>query len=222
MNSNNKDRPLKMAAFFNSVADTYEGHMLPRRSEFYAKIFETLCETDEPIHVLNLGIGTGLELPGLLSRAPNARIMGIDLSVEMLNRLRSEYSNLGERLQVIHGSYLEFDYPEATYDCVVSVMSLHHLLHDPKVCLYEKIRRSLKEGGRYIEGDYVAADEAYEKECLEKHRIATTGLSGSDEGTFHIDIPFTLDTQIGLLQKAGFSSVQVMFHEDMAAIVVAA
>ena len=103
-----------MADFFDSVADTYKGHMLPRKSEFYARIFEPVCETEEPIQVLNLGIGTGLELSGLHSRAPNARITGIDLSGEMLNRLRSEYSNLGKRLQIIHGSYLEFGYPEAT------------------------------------------------------------------------------------------------------------
>jgi tRNA (cmo5U34)-methyltransferase len=221
MSSNDKNRPVEMADFFDSVADTYEGHMLPRKAEFYARIFEPVCETEEPIHVLNLGIGTGLELPGLLSRAPNARITGIDLSIEMLNRLRSEFSGLGERLQIIHGSYLEFDFPEATYDYVVSVMSFHHLLHGTKAGLYEKIRMSLKDGGRYIEGDYVAPDKAYEQQQLDKHKEATTGMPGSDEGAFHVDLPFTLDTQIELLQQAGFRSIQIIFHEDMAAILVA-
>ena len=101
-------------------------------------------------------------------------------------------------------------------------MSLHHLLHGPKVRLYERLRMSLKAGGLYIEGDYIAPDEAYEREHLDKHRDATADLPGSDEGAFHIDIAFTVDTQIGLLNQAGFTSVQIIFHEDMAAILVAA
>lgn len=226
MSSNEKPRPKGMEDFFDSVADSYEGHMLPGKSsplqEFYPRIFESVRETDEPIHVLNLGIGTGLELPGLLSRAPNARITGIDLSGEMLNRLRSKFSKLGTRLRTIRGSYLEFAYPNATYDYVVSVMSLHHLLHGPKCRLYENIRVALKTDGRYIEGDYVAPNAAYEREYLDKHKDATVGLPGSDEGAFHIDVPLTVDTQTGLLHQAGFRSVRIVFHEGEVAILVAA
>ena len=54
MNSNDKERPMEMAGFFDSVADTYEGHMLSEKSEFYARIFESVIETEEELAAMQL------------------------------------------------------------------------------------------------------------------------------------------------------------------------
>ena len=68
------------------------------------------------MEILDLGCGTGLELEGIFSKAPNAVITCIDLSEKMLSKLTSKYSRFLDQIKPIKGSYLIVPFPEKKYD----------------------------------------------------------------------------------------------------------
>jgi len=92
-------------------------------------------------------------------RAPRASITGIDISKAMLDRLRAKFPDAEDRLRLIRGSFLDADLGEKTYDVVVSSMALHHWMPDRKLGLYERIRRSLRPSGLFVNGDFIRGAE---------------------------------------------------------------
>ena len=218
-----KYQPEKMNDFFNKRAGTYEAHMkaeLAHFDEFYKKISEPVAATSEKIQILDLGCGTGLEIEYIFKKAPNSFLTGIDMSGEMLKLLKDKYRRTLKQLLLLKGSYDKISFQENTYDYVISVMSLHHLLYTPKLKLYKKIKKALRKNGKYIEGDYVVSRKE-EKAGLEKFEKQLKKLRLSKDTDFHIDIPFSVKTQTKLLKQAGFSKVDVIWRKKWAAIIVA-
>ena len=223
MSNNTSDKPVKMSQFFNERADVYDQHMkqtVTSFEKFYNIISVPIDRTKEAVEILDLGCGTGLELEGIFSKAPNAVITCMDLSEKMLSKLKSKYSRCLDQIKPVKGSYLIVPFPEKKYDYVVSVMTMHHFLYDTKCKLYKKIRKSMKNEGKYIEGDYVVSLKKEQQFLLEyNHKIKN--IKASERNIFHIDIPFSIKTQSQLLLEGGFSKVEVIFHQKEAAIFVA-
>lgn len=210
----------KMAEFFNHRAEGYEKHMLKLQDidSYYKSLSKEIISTNDKIEVLDLGCGTGLELKEIFKKCPNANITGIDMSESMLELLKEKYSSFSNQIKLINGSYLNISFSENKYDYVISSMTMHHFTHEVKRQLYSKIKACLKkEIGIYIEGDYVVDDEK-EAEYLSHYHEKLKFLK---EELYHIDIPFTVDTQKALLLKAGFNNVNVIFHKEKSAIFIA-
>ena len=74
--------------------------------------------------LLDLGVGTGLELEAVFRRFPDVQVIGLDICGDMLNILREKYP--GRRLDLHQVSYLDYDFGFGRYDAALSVMSLHH------------------------------------------------------------------------------------------------
>lgn len=222
MGSNLK-RPEEMAAFFDSRVEEYEDHMrqnITSFERFYHSIQGTVDRTGALVDILDLGCGTALQLEGIFTKAPNAKVVAIDMSQKMLARLREKYSARLGQIETVQGSYLDLPFGENRFDYVVSVQTMHHLLQDIKRTLYARIRRALKPGGKYIEGDYIVTPEEEEQKLAEYYeKLRWVGTSA--EGLYHIDIPFSVQTQRKLLAEAGFIKVDVIHHEDSAAVFVA-
>jgi tRNA (cmo5U34)-methyltransferase len=209
----------EMERFFDARAQGYDEHMrsVVRSFEsFYDGIAAPIPATDASIRVLDLGCGTGLELAGIWARAPRARITGIDLSAEMLARLRARWTTRASQLELIKGSYLQHPLGERAFDCAVSVMTLHHLVPHQKLDLYSRVRASLMPGGVYVEGDYVV-EPAEEARLLAAYDEAIrTERPGAPQR--HIDVPASLATQEELLRDAGFTGFRLCWREGDAAI----
>lgn len=223
MSNKTSDKPVKMSQFFDERANGYDQHMkqtVTSFEKFYNIISVPIDRTKEVVEILDLGCGTGLELEGIFSKAPNAVITCIDLSEKMLSKLKSKYSRFSDQIIPVKGSYLMVSLPEKKYDYVVSVMTMHHFLYDTKCKLYKKIRKSMKNEGKYIEGDYVVPLKK-EQQFLLEHNHKIKNIKASERNIFHIDIPFSIKTQSQLLLEGGFSKVEVIFHQNEAAIFVA-
>ncbi len=204
-------KPEQMADFFNKRADTYDDHMREHISNFeeiYNSISTCIASTQERIQVLDIGIGTGLELKGIFKRAPNAIITGIDVSEEMLSKLKEKYAEHLKQITLVQKSYLTFPFSETTYDYIVSVMAVHHLLPNEKLRLYKRVRKALKNTGKYIEGDFVVTREEASN-YLRKYEEWNKARS-IKEGSHHVDIPLSFETQKRILLEAGFSEVKVV------------
>jgi len=204
--------PEQMVDFFNERATGYDDHMRAMVSDFegfYYAISACIARTQEKIRVLDIGVGTGLELMGIFEKAPNAIITGIDISEKMLDRLKEKYAEYLEQITLVKESFLTFTFGKATYDYIISVMAAHHLLPNVKCKLYERIRKALKNTGKYIEGDYIVNTEE-ENSIMCKYEEWVKVNKSIKEGSLHIDIPLSLETQRRLLAEAGFSKVKVI------------
>ena len=206
-----------MADFFDARVGGYDDHMranVEAFEAFYDAIGAACPRTDAPIEVLDLGIGTGLELGPLFARAPGARVTGIDVSAGMLARLRAKHADRIDQLRLVQASFLDVDLGRGAYDLVVSSMALHHWLSAEKLALYRRIFDALRLGGRFVNGDYVRSDDDPLPTCPGASDEPTTRL-------VHVDRPLSVDEEQRLLRESGFALVRVAFATARSAVLVA-
>lgn len=223
MSENLKNDIEEMGEFFNKRANLYEDHMretVELFEKYYNSISNPIVQTDEQIKILDLGCGTGLELEGIFSKAPNCQLTGIDISEDMMVKLKKKYEHKLENIKLKKGSYLIIPFAKKNYDYVVSSMTMHHFVPAVKLELYKKIRESLKKGGKYIEGDYMVMIEK-EKKYLDRYYDIMNALLEEEKGLYHIDIPFAIETQKELFKKAGFKRIEIIWHVENKVIMVA-
>jgi len=217
------EKPEDMAAFFDARAAGYDEHMRDfifsgtTFTQFYQAVSSPIEETDEPLNILDLGCGTGLEFEALFQRVPNALITGVDLSHNMLELLRERYIAQMSQITLVADSYLTMPLGKQAYDHIISVMSMHHLLRDTKRELYMKIYTALKPGGKYIEGDSVIPVEMEGQFLAEYHEHVAT-VPPAKDGHYHIDVPFSIETQRSLLLEAGFGDFELVWQKDSTAV----
>jgi tRNA (cmo5U34)-methyltransferase len=204
-----------MADFFDKRVEGYEKHMrgcVAGFTEFYKTISNPIPSTETPLTILDLGCGTGLEIEGIFKKVPNASLTCVDVSREMLEKLKAKYASHAANIAVVNESYLTFPYELSKYDYIVSVLTMHHHEYDAKLKLYTSIRNALKNGACYIEGDYIVSREQ-EKEMLNKYYTLKKSDPKIQAGIHHIDIPFSRVTQLKLFKEAGFSKVDVIWEK---------
>ena len=201
----------KMADFFAARVDKYDEHMLSKVEgcrEGYAKMAALVPKTAKCL--LDLGCGTGLELDEILKLMPDIEVTGVDLTREMLDRLKEKHPD--KNINLICGDYFTVDFGTGKFDCAVSFQTMHHFAPEKKRELYKKITNALALGGLYIECDYMVKTQAeqdfYFAECARMRREQNI-----PDGEFcHYDTPCSVDNQISLLKSAGFSSVEKVFE----------
>jgi phosphatidylethanolamine/phosphatidyl-N-methylethanolamine N-methyltransferase len=105
--------------------------------------------------ILEIGVGTGLTLPGYSSRN---RIIGIDLSEAMLRKARRRVTDLAlqnvEKLELMDAEHLSF--PDGSFDVVIA----NHVIStvpNPEAAL-DECARMLRPGGEIILLSRIGAD----------------------------------------------------------------
>jgi tRNA (cmo5U34)-methyltransferase len=217
------DKVEEMAAFFDARAAGYDTYMrdsiFPDAAftQFYQAMSSPIERTDEPLRILDLGCGTGLELETLFQRVPNAVVTGIDLAGGMLDLLRQRYVARASQITLIADSYLTLPFEQQAYDHIIAALSLHHILHDTKRELYAKLHAALKPGGKYVEGDSVVPADM-ESQFLDEYYEEAATVPPAPDGHYHIDVPFSIATQRSLLSEAGFRDFGLVWQKDSTAV----
>jgi len=108
------------------------------------------------VKVLDVGVGTGLELPMF---SPDVRITGIDLSEPMLDIARKRVAAAGltnvEELRAMDAMALE--YPDESFDAVIAPYVLT-VVPDPHRTL-DEMARVVKRGGEIVLVNHIGADK---------------------------------------------------------------
>lgn len=204
----------KMDVFFENRLTGYDEHMLTTikgADAFYAYTARWL-PTKPGSRVLDLGCGTGLELEPYFPLNPLADITGIDLSDAMLHALAEKFPD--KALTLIHGSYFDVSFEQESYHAAVSVESLHHFTAEQKLALYRKLAAALKPDGYFILTDYFAESEAQETAYFDTLQKLKQEQNITDDAFYHYDTPLTVEHEIQLLRKAGFSDVRILKSWD--------
>lgn len=208
--------PEEMSAFFTARIDGYEEHMSVWQPAYQR--FAQLLPADSR-SILDLGCGTGLELDEIFKRYPDAKVFGIDLCQDMLDRLQQKHGH--RNLETVCADYCQYNFGSEKWDSVISFESLHHFLPDRKRQLYGKIYDALKKGGVFLLGDYIACCEEEEQLLRQVYADKREKFKIPDSQFIHFDIPLTLEHETGLLQDAGFASITAADSINGATIVYA-
>jgi SAM-dependent methyltransferase len=147
-------------------------------------------------HLLDIGFGGGLLLREALRRLPQGFVAGIDISEPMLTLARRRFADemRSGRVEVKEGGASAIPYPDASFDRVAAVNTLH-FWPDPPGGLREALR-VLRPGGRLIV-------ILRPKEYLERIRFTTRGFTGYSDAQLR-----------ALLVGAGFGEVRIEERED--------
>jgi tRNA threonylcarbamoyl adenosine modification protein (Sua5/YciO/YrdC/YwlC family) len=150
--------------------------------------------------MLELGTGTGETARRLLQAHPNAFLVGIDSSAEMLAVARDSLPADRVELRV---APIEDALPEGPFDLVASALCVHHLGGRQKASLFERIRAVLRPGGRFVLADVVMPDDPAD---------ATIPLTPG------FDRPSPLADQLRWLADAGFDARVSWAARDLAVV----
>jgi len=96
-------------------------------------------------HVLDLGCGYGWHCKYAVEQGA-ARVLGIDLSRKMIEEAGRR--NRDDRIEYRICGIEEYEYPENTWDCVISNLALHYIEDIDSV--FKKVHRTLKPDGIFL------------------------------------------------------------------------
>jgi L-threonylcarbamoyladenylate synthase len=181
---------------------SYEG-MIRADVPEYDRLQRELASASGPgaARILELGTGTGVTSALLLARHPDARLVGIDVSEEMLSVAREALPHERVELRVAR---LEDELPPGPFDLVASALAVHHLDEAQKAELFRRIRASLRPGGLFVLGDVVVPIDPADADVP-----LTPGF----------DKPSSLADQLRWLSDAGFDASVAWEDGDLAVIV---
>ncbi|TWU41531.1 Ubiquinone/menaquinone biosynthesis C-methyltransferase UbiE [Novipirellula aureliae] len=148
--------------------------------------------------VVDLGCGGGMDV-FLAARkvGSTGRVIGIDMTTEMLERARAGQQKLGLTNVEFHQSTIDrLPLPDNSVDCVISNCVIN--LVPDKLAVFQEIMRVLKPGGRVA-----LSDIATKKELPNEVKQSIEAYVGCISGAIRID------EYRSLLEQAGLTSVVV-------------
>lgn len=191
------ERNKNIKEFFNQKIDTYD--LVHEKFMATKSLIANYLPRDSK-HILDLGVGTGLELIPIFEKFNNLKVTGIDISKNMLEKLKTrEFYN---KVDIIYGDFFEVSFG-SNYDVVISTSALHHFFQDDKVKLYQKIYDSLKYKGKFINADKIALSKDDESNSLKDYY-------DNKDNKPHIDTPLTIEHELEILKKVGFKEIKVL------------
>ena len=104
----------------------------------------------ESADILDVGCGGGANIARLLSRAPKARVTGIDYSPVSVKKSREVNAKAiaAGRCQVVEGSATALPFEEGSFDLVTAFETVYFWPEIEKC--FAGVRRTLKDGGRFV------------------------------------------------------------------------
>ncbi|MCZ6677371.1 MAG: class I SAM-dependent methyltransferase [Candidatus Poribacteria bacterium] len=161
------------------------------------------CRSQECIHVLDLGAGYGIVTREILTAYPNATVVCLDRSAEMLKHGKERLADNLSQLDFVQANFDTSDWltplqENQCFDAVLSSRAIHHVVDERKQRLYEEVFHLLKPGGCFANHDLV------------RHPDEPVRDSGNPLGT--------LEDQIRWLSEIGFVNVQCFWRDGGRAV----
>jgi ubiquinone/menaquinone biosynthesis C-methylase UbiE len=217
--------------FFGQIASRYDAfaeRAAPHGDEMRAELLRCLPDTAKS--VLELGCGTGRLLALLAAKYPQASITAVDAASEMIDVARARLDGTVDpaKIELIISRFEDWSAPDATFDVVVSMFSLHHIVD--KEPFYAKLRKMIVRGGFFALGDEHVAEPSrigrlHRADWLEFARapghLTDDELADILRHDSEFDHYETLRAQMRMLQSAGFDPLDCVWRWRNYAVVVA-
>ncbi|MFJ4336963.1 class I SAM-dependent methyltransferase [Streptomyces sp. NPDC088915] len=186
-------------------AKTYDALPLPHQQWGKRTLGRLDLRGDET--VLDAGCGTGRDTAALLDLVPEGRVIGVDGSTRMLDRLRVKLADRLDRLEVVHGDLTKPLGLDGPVDAVSSVATFHWITDHP--ALFANVAQNLRPGGQFVaecggEGNVARINAAVEE---------VLGASGEREEVWYFA---GVEETTERLREVGFTDIEVDLLPDPA------
>lgn len=207
---------------FNAVSEKYDRQrqfLIPCFNDFYGTALAISEEISIVKNILDVGAGTGLMSAFFNEKYPDAKITLVDISSAMLKKAEERFDG-NENISFLNADFATVDLPENGYDLVVSGLAIHHLPNELKQQLFNKIAKTLKPGGWFINADQVLgetdlAEKIYTenwKNHVAQHPALTEEEKQSAFERIKIDIMAPLKPQLEWLENAGLQNANCYYQ----------
>ena len=212
---------------FNKSIDDYDtvaDLVVFKNDELHQALVKLISYSkDKPIRVLDLGCGTGQGMKLILGLFPNSFITGVDFSSKMIIKAKETLAGY-KNFELFEADFRTFNFPNGL-DLVISAIAIHNITHDEKEKLFKNIYSSLKQGGAFLNGDFIEGEtpliqKQYEqsyRDYLEKN-LTGHELEIWKKHAFVDDKPMKFSDQFTLLTKVGFKEVAMTWQFNNEAI----
>jgi len=206
---------------FAEHASSYDGErrrLVPCFEEFYGTAVRMLSlRAGEIRRVLDLGAGTGLMSRSVMEAFPDAQMVLLDGSGEMLAEARM-------RLPESSISTVEADLrdplPEGPFDAVVSALAIHHLEDRDKRDLLGRVGGVLRPGGVFVNAEHVAGPTPWlERTYRRLWQEACRGAGASEQeisaavARMETDRSRDIQTQLAWMRESGMEDCDCFFKQ---------
>ncbi|MDB5133703.1 MAG: class SAM-dependent methyltransferase [Mucilaginibacter sp.] len=204
---------------FSNVSKKYDSqreYLIPCFKDFYTACLPLVKSLTHAKKVLDIGAGTGLFTQFIYELNPNLHFTLTDLSAQMLDVARKRFDGAD------NFEFLECDFSKdalpGKYDIIISGLAIHHLGDAEKAKLYKNIYQALNDGGLFINADQVAGKNLMFDSLYKYYWRETVSNSGLDREALiqafertKLDKLAPLETQLKMLEKAGFNEVDCIY-----------
>lgn len=204
---------------FGNVSKKYDSqrkYLIPCFEDFYKTSLPLIKSVANAKTLLDIGAGTGLFSHFVYEQNPHLHFTLADISDPMLSVAKTRFGGL-ENFDYIELD-LSTDKIPGKYDIIISGLAIHHLTNTDKQKLYTNIYEALNEGGLFINADQVTGrtmlfDSLYKyqwREMVSHSGLEHDALIQAFERT-KLDKLAPLETQLKMLEKAGFNEVDCFY-----------
>ncbi|WP_029275969.1 class I SAM-dependent methyltransferase [Pedobacter borealis] len=169
--------------------------------------------------LLDIGCGAGNYTLKMLSKIPNLNCTLNDLSLPMLARARDRVSvQTTGTVTVIQNDMRNLNLPDNHFDIILAAATFHHLRTDTDwELVFTKVYKALKPGGSIWISDLIAHDSVLIDNLFQDQYgayLEALGGAAYKQKVFdyieYEDTPRSLNYQLALLQKVGFSVTEIL------------
>lgn len=169
--------------------------------------------------LLDIGCGAGNYTLKMLAKVPNLNCTLNDLSLPMLEKARERVSpQTRGTVTIIQEDMRNLQLRDNFFDIVLAAATLHHLRDDDDwEMLFAKIYKALKPGGSFWISDLIAHDSDEITRMFEDSYCRYLDTLGGPEYRQKVldyvhfeDTPRSLNFQLALLAKVGFTKIDIL------------
>jgi len=159
-----KHRPEDVPGIYTRLAPLYEVWARLTESKARRRVLE-LAAVRSGEDVLEVAVGTGVQLTGLANANHSGRTVGLEPSAGMLRqaRRRIDAAGLAGRVELIEGSALDLPFADESFDLLVNGYMLDLLPRDDIPHALSEFKRVLGPGGRLVLSNMTKGERARER-----------------------------------------------------------
>jgi tRNA (cmo5U34)-methyltransferase len=202
-----------------SEYDLSRRRLIPCYDLFYNTAADLAARTVRDISfpvILDLGAGTGLMSEFVMQRVGKGALCLLDESIDMSAKALVRLEKFKPVLLI---QSMTEPLPGMQFNAIVSSVAIHHLPHDEKYKLYERIFQSLAPGGIFVNAEQVLGETRQREELNEEMHLGGARALGSDEEEIRAakermdyDKSATIAEQISWMKEIGFENAGSFFE----------
>ncbi len=131
-------------------------------------------DKDAPLKILEVGCGTGINMVEIAKIYPNAHIVGMDVSGDMLRQAGKNLEAYNDRIELLEKPYGGNDDYNKQFDLILFSYSLT-MINPQYVDLIHQAKKDLKEGGYVAVVDFHKANFGFYRKFMKGNHVKLEG-----------------------------------------------